>query len=278
MSEADFEYCRVQLAETDRDRYLSSLYAPDAKRPYLQALYAFNAELASIANRVRDVLPGEIRMQWWRDVLTGGEYSGEGAPVVNALLQTIHDCALPVSAFQTYIDARIGDLYADPLLTRTELEAYCGETASAIVQLAGLCCDREGGRLLSDAAGHGGCAMGIAGIIRLIPIHRARGKCMIPQDMLAAAGLDAETFLRGDDRDGLKSVVEMMIALAKEHLLRFQASAKELPAKMRPALLPVALTPAYLGQIKPDRPFDQAAELSDLRRQWVLIRRAARGW
>ncbi len=36
------------------------------------------------------------------------------------------------------IDARIFDLYDDPMETRTSLEGYAGETASALIQLASL--------------------------------------------------------------------------------------------------------------------------------------------
>ena len=42
---------------------------PSRKRGALLALYAFNAEIAAIRDRIREPLPGEIRLQWWRDVL-----------------------------------------------------------------------------------------------------------------------------------------------------------------------------------------------------------------
>ncbi|MBS9720664.1 phytoene/squalene synthase family protein [Tianweitania sp. BSSL-BM11] len=278
MKLSDAEICRARVAQSDRDRYLSVLYAPENKRAHLFALYAFNAEVAEITARVREALPGEIRLQWWRDVLTGGAYSGEGVPLANALLQTITDFKLPPAAFEAYLDARIGDLYADPFPDRTELEAYCGQTASATIQLACLILDAETAPLAAEAAGHGGCAMGIAGLIRLMPLHRARGKCSVPLDLLQAAGLTPESFLAGDNADGVRAAVEMMAALAQEHYGKFAVAAAALPASLRPALLPVALTPAHLGKVKADKPFDEARPLSDLRRQWILMRRAARGW
>lgn len=59
----------TQLRSADPDRYLSTLYAPEDKRAALTALYAFNAGIASIRDRIREALPGEVRLQWWRDVL-----------------------------------------------------------------------------------------------------------------------------------------------------------------------------------------------------------------
>ena len=120
--------------------------------------------------------------------------------------------------------------------------------------------------------------MGIAGLIRLMPLHRARGKCSVPLDLLKAAGLTPESFLAGGNTVGVSSAVEMMAALAQEHYGKFAAAAAALPASLRPALLPVALTPAHLSKVTAGRPFDEARPLSDLRRQWILMRSAARGW
>ena len=43
--------------------------------------------------------------------------------------------------FDDYLEARIFDLYDDPMPGRAELEGYCGETASALIQLAALILD-----------------------------------------------------------------------------------------------------------------------------------------
>ena len=51
----------------DHDRYLTALYAPADKRDALFSLYAFNAEIAGIRDRIHEALPGEVRLQWWRD-------------------------------------------------------------------------------------------------------------------------------------------------------------------------------------------------------------------
>ena len=77
----------------DRDRYLSVLYAPEDKRPALFALYAFNAEIASVRDRIREALPGEIRLQWWRDAIAKGEAGGH--PLAEALLAAISRHGLP---------------------------------------------------------------------------------------------------------------------------------------------------------------------------------------
>src|SRR5262245_53118326 len=61
----------------DPDRYFSALFAPAAARPCLYALYAFNHEVARIAETVREPMLGAIRLEWWRETV---EQAGRGQP------------------------------------------------------------------------------------------------------------------------------------------------------------------------------------------------------
>lgn len=97
MNENAKECVRLVEAE-DRDRAISLAFAPADRRPDLAALYAFDVETAGVRNKVSQPMPGEIRLQWWRDVLSG---VGEGAaahPVAAALSETIERYQLPRSA------------------------------------------------------------------------------------------------------------------------------------------------------------------------------------
>jgi phytoene synthase len=277
----------VTLAETqameavragDRDRYISVLYAPEDKRPALFALYAFNAEIASIRDRIREPLPGEIRLQWWRDAIANDD--PQGHPLAGELLSAIRGHELPRKAFDDYLEARIFDLYDDPMPGRAELEGYCGETASALIQLASLILDRDRAATTADAAGHAGCAQAITGLIRLIPLHRTRGQCYVPNDVLAAAGTTPEAFVAGTDTPAARRAVAALIALAREHLSKFERHAGSVPQALRPAFLPVALVGAYLDSAG-RRGFDplvRDADISGFIRHWLMFLRAGRGW
>lgn len=262
----------------DRDRYIATLYAPQDKRPALFALYAFNVEIASVRDRIREPLPGEIRLQWWRDAIAGDE--PQGNPLAEALLAAIRRYQLPKRPFDDYLEARIFDLYDDPMPDRAALEGYCGETASALIQLAALVLDPQAAPGAADAAGHGGCAQAIAGLLRLLPLHRMRGQCFVPRDILSAAGTTPEIFLAGSDPVSAGRAVEAMAALAAEHLARFAALAATLPSALRPAFLPLAPTGAYLRRITAlgARALTEAADISMLKRHWLIYRAANRGW
>jgi phytoene synthase len=265
----------------DRDRYLSALYAPEDRRAALFALYAFNAEIAGVRDRIREALPGEVRLQWWRDVIAAGtKEAAAGHPVAEALVDAIAAYGLPQAAFQNYLDARVFDLYDDPMPSRNDLEGYCGETAGALIQLAAMVLDSKAAPKFAELAGHAGCAQVITGLLRLMPLHRARGQCFVPSDILAAAGSSPEEFVAGDGGEGAARAVSAMIALAQEHRLTFERGARNLPDTLRPAFLPVALTGAYLQKLEdaPARSLTATPDIGALRRQWTLFRRAGRGW
>lgn len=272
----------------DRDRYLSALYAPQDKREALFALYAFNAEIAGVRERIHEPMPGEIRLQWWRDVLSANDplAAASGHPLAEAMARAIAAYDLPRPAFDNYLEARIFDLYDDPMPSRTELEGYCGETASVLIQLAAMVLDREAAPAYAELAGRAGCAQAMTGLLLLLPRHRAFGQCFVPADILSAVGTSRDEFLAAGGGDGAARAVSAMIALAREHLAAFEAGASALPASLRPAFLPLALTGAYLDRLEQAGAavlnatpcLSVPPRLSALRRHWLLYRRASKGW
>jgi phytoene synthase len=265
----------------DRDRYLAVLYAPEAKRIDLLALYAFDAEIRAIRDRVSEPLPGEMRLQWWRDVLDAKDVASAGGhPVATALLEAIRRNKLPTEALQNYLDARIFDLYDDPMPTRGDLEGYCGETAAAIIQLAAIVLDPEASMRSAELAGHAGCALAITRLLRLLPIHRRRGQCYVPKDILAAAGTTPQEFVTGDGGPNAPRAVAAMIALAREHLQAFERGAAAMPASVRAAFLPLATTAGVLAKMdgREGEVLTASLDIAAWRKHWLMFRRAARGW
>lgn len=230
------EYCATLVREADRDRYLAALFAPAAHRDALFALYAFNVELSRVRDLAREPMPGEIRLQWWREALSG-ERSSEAAahPVAAALLETIGRHGFSIAPFIALIDAHAFDLYDEPLATIDALETYAAETEGRVLAIsAAILGATEPLAVLREAA----IALAIAGMLA----RPARWQGRLP---LEPGGLRA---------------------LAQQHLRTAQAGRGAIPAAILPALLPVAL----LGPT-----FARARPLSSLHRQW-LIWRAAR--
>ena len=135
--QANFEYCAALVREADRDRYLATLFAPAERRDALFALYAFNVELARVRDLAREPMPGEIRLQWWREMLAG-ERDGEAAahPVAAALRETLARYGFVAGPLLELLDARSFDLYDEPMATMDELELYAIRTHSPLLAMA----------------------------------------------------------------------------------------------------------------------------------------------
>lgn len=269
----NLDVCLATLRDTDRDRYLACLLSPADKRNALAALYAFNAEIARIRDSVREALPGEVRMQWWRDLIDGNPHGdSQSHPVAAALLTTIEQYHLPRPVLGNMIEARIFDLYDDLFEDRNALEGYAGETASALIQLANLVLSAEDAAQSAEAAGHAGVAQAMAGMLLLMPLHRRRGQVYIPADMLAAAGLDRETFLAGQDRQRIGIAVEIFAAHALDHIEK--ARRATISKNLFAAYLPVALSGPVIAAARKAGAgvFDGDLQLSPLRRQWLLAK------
>lgn len=268
-----YQHCLQFLRQSDFDRYLAVLYAPEDKRPALAALYAFNAEIARIRDVVHDALPGEVRLQWWRDLINGTEHGAvTGNPVAALLLQAIQDYQLPRSVFDAYCEARIFDLYNDPMPSRNDLEGYCGETACAILQMAAMILDADAAKPSAELSGHAGVAQAVSGLLRLMPLHRRRGQVYVPEDMLQAVGVSTEQFIKGDDKAAMQRVVAVVTALAREHYAAFEK--QPMPVSLKAAYLPVRLVPLVLkrAERKADLVAEQGIDLSQLRRQWIYLK------
>ncbi|MDO6963897.1 phytoene/squalene synthase family protein [Rhizobium alvei] len=278
-SEDPFHHCLTTLRQTDFDRYLACLLLPEDKRGPVAALYAFNAELARVRELVRDPLPGEIRLQWWRDLLEGSAAGDASAnPIAAGLMRTIDTFRLPRTPLATMTEARIFDLYDDPMPDRQAFELYAGETASALIQLTALVLDAEAAPSVASAAGHAGIAQLVAGCLLLLPYHRSRHQIYIPGDILAATGLTAETFLAGEERNRIAAAIAAFSGFGRDHLRKARAESSSVKGGVKAAFLPVSLAESVFA--KAERAgadlLDRPLHLSPLGRQWRLWRASRR--
>ena len=246
-----YAHAATLLREGDPDRFFAALFAPADKRPHLHALYAFSLEIARIRDSVSEALPGEIRLQWWRDALQG-EARGDvmANPVAAALDDTVVRFRLPRQALVNLVDARVGDLYDDPIPTLNDLEGYCGETSSTLIRLASLILASGGDPGSADAAGHAGVAYAVTGLLRAFPYDVRRGRVTLPQSVLDQHGAARDDLLAGRRSAALDRALGEMRGVARRHLDSARRLRATLPAPVKPAFLPVALVDGYLRQME----------------------------
>ncbi|HEY5598061.1 MAG TPA: squalene/phytoene synthase family protein, partial [Kiloniellales bacterium] len=123
-------YCAALIRQHDHDRYLTALLAPRDRRESLFALYAFNLEVARIAEVAREAPLGEIRLQWWRDALGTGDVAAAAQhPVAAPLRGAIARHQLDRGCIDRLLDGRRRDLDATPPADVAALEAYVEATS-----------------------------------------------------------------------------------------------------------------------------------------------------
>jgi 15-cis-phytoene synthase len=273
------EHCAAMVRTMDPDRHVATLFAPPDRRPALVALYAFAQEIARVREQVSDPLPGEVRLQWWSDLLDG-ELRGDvgGHPVAAALLQTIADNRLPKEPMLALIEARSFDLYEDLFPDVTALEGYCGETSSALIQLACIILAKGETAGPAEAAGHAGCAHAITGLLRAFPWTSRRGQCFIPKTTLDAAGADRGMVVNGKDTAELRGALQALRGTARHHLARTRALIGTVEPRFAPAFLHLASTERHLDRMEqPDYlPFETVVDVPHWRRIWLTFRQARR--
>jgi 15-cis-phytoene synthase len=273
MDEA-FAYCADVVRSADKDRYLASLFAPAQRREALYALYAFDIEVSRVRDLAREPMPGEIRLQWWTDVLNG-ERAGEAAahPVAAALLASISRHALPVEALLVHIDAHRFDLYDEPMGTIAHLEDYALKTSSSVITLAM--------RILSDApdfgdvAGPAGIAFAFTRLLFAFPAHAARRQFFVPGDILARHGTTLDL---GRSTPELRGATGEMRDIAATHLAAAGRFIPAAPIAVLPGLLPLAVTRLQLDRLR-RVDYDPFAppDIPQWRRQWAIWRAARNG-
>lgn len=278
--QSSVEHCQDIIRTHDKDRYLASLFAPDAVRPQLWALYAFNYEVARIREVTSEPQLGEIRLQWWHDAIAGIT-RGQGAdgPLFSLLQEAIETGRLPRPALFNLLEARRFDLYNDPMPDLATLEGYLGETSSALIQLSAMLLIGARATDTAEAAGYAGIAYGIAGLLRAIPVHRARGQCYIPAELLHKHGATVAEVLAGNSTPGVRAAVAELADHAQRRLSEARQRSSALPAGALAAFLPVSLADLYLARLlRPGSdPLNTTADILQIVRQWRMWWRAMRG-
>ena len=245
----------------DPDRYFATLFAPPLLRPFLFAAYAFNAEVARVAESVREPMLGAIRLEWWRETVEGAfQGNPRNHDVARGLAALFAERGTALKPFEDLVAARAFDSSADHLPDFAAFEGYVDSTSSALMRLAAVILGAEAHKS-ADVTREAGLAYGMAGLIRALPFHNNRHKLYLPLDLLAALSIAPEEFFhlqKGDPR--LIAVMRQVGLKARDH---FFAARTHRPGAALAAILPAALVPVYLRKMTRDVPIH--------RRQMALL-------
>lgn len=236
------------VRDADPDRYMTLPFVPRPHRPALLALYAFNVEVARVADLVSEPLVGQIRLQWWREALEGLAAGDKPRthPVVTALAPLISAGRLAVPPLLALLDAREAELEPAPFRTLAELESYAAATGGALMTAAAQLLAPAAHGPDDHAAARAGTAHTLTGVLRNLPHHLARGRVMLPEDLLQAAGLSAEALRLGQNLSNLPKALRPIYQHARDLAQNISPSSRY----ARPALLPAVLAKSDLRALR----------------------------
>jgi phytoene synthase len=252
-------FCADLVRAQDFRTYAASLFvSPESRRSWL-ALAAFNAEVAHVRDHVSQPLPGEIRLQWWRDALSGSSHNAdhgavEGNPVAADLLRAIALHDLPVEAFVRLIDAHVFDVYDDPMPDMAAFEAHCRDTSAAMFGLRAKVLGVNSPQT-ARLAEHAGLAEGLVDAMLALPRHAARRQLYLPADLMNLHGVVAEEVFLHQMSAPLKEALAHLRREAWAQLDQSMAMLADVPLAVRLAFLPLVVIGKILTRLETSEPF-----------------------
>lgn len=267
------EFCAELVRSHDFVRYASTLFVPRDQRRALLAIYAFNVEISRVRELVSQPLPGEIRMQWWTDMLAGSGHGGvEGNPVAAELNFAIRSWRLPVERLSRLIDEHQFDLYNDPMPTMAALEGFLQDTSSTLFSLGAAVAGWQSPDI-EHLARHAGLAQGIAQVIAALPLDASRRQLFVPLQLLESHGSGMEEVFAGKHTPRLRAALNQLIGEARGHLDSAVALLPDVAPQVRLVFLPLAGVSRDLARMaRADTDLFMPHVTSRLRTLWTMWR------
>lgn len=250
LAAANLSSLAPEIRVHDRDRYLATLFAPADRRDALFAIYAFDHEIAKVRHLVSEPLVGFIRLQWWRDALSGIE-SGHvlAHPVVQALDRAYRDLGLDVDLLETAIQAREQELEEAPPDDIAAFEQHLVRSNGGIVRASVILLGNGDPKVLA-AADHLGQCLGLLESLRFLDRDRGDRRLWLPSSLLKEHGLCIDDQLADQDQPKIERLRETLTDCARGHLTEARKAHSIISRQQLPAFFPGTLAERRLLDIK----------------------------
>ncbi|MEN0041641.1 MAG: squalene/phytoene synthase family protein [Pseudomonadota bacterium] len=263
----------VALKQREPLFYFADLLLPEPLRQTAQVLHAFHGELNALAAKSTGSMVGQIRFQWWSEVIDGDRLAeAQSHPMASELSRLVRDGTFDSAMLTRKVEAHIFDLYHDPMPDNEAFEAWSGETRSVLFQQLGATLGQVSGPL-ADACGHAGVALGYADILLNLPRHRASGRRFLPSDLLASHDFDDDAWFGAPGAEHV-NVVKAAAQVGLGHVDKARAALKLCPDEMRQFFSVMSAVRAILIKYgrSDARVFEAPLNIGQLKLQWLLMR------
>jgi phytoene synthase len=258
-------------------REFAVTYAPAHAQPALEALYAYEAEIADTIHATSHEV-AHTRLAWWRDEVDRLLQGRPRHPVTQALQDLQARCGQDMRLLYEPLVAAEIDLARLTLHDTQEVERYCFRATGSLQTLAA-CASSEAGTL-SDAERTFARRLGIAirrtELLRDLRGDLASGRLRLPLDALLAVGLDPQQ-LRAD---AVPPALADLLRITRDDLQHELASLdaaldRAERARQRQGLVLAALHGKLLARIRHGHELERTrAEVPPWTRLWTAWRTA----
>jgi squalene synthase HpnC len=208
------QYCR-ELAESHYENFhVASWLLPKRLRPHFQSIYAYCRISDDLGDEVANQGQALALLDIWQEQLDAC-YRGEAKhPVFVALRETIRICDIPKQPFADLLTAFRQDQTVTRYASMDSVLAYCRNSANPVGRLVLYACGyRDAERFaLSDET----CsALQLANFWQDVREDFARGRIYLPQNAMAAAGVDETMIANGKVTPAFRALMREQIAYTR---------------------------------------------------------------
>jgi 15-cis-phytoene synthase len=175
--------------------------------------------------------------------LTAKAFAGQptGEPAFDCLGLVAAECGLTQKMADDVIDGFALDAADWRPETEDDLYRYCFHVAGAVgVMMAVVMGISPGDEATLDRAGDLGLAFQLANIARDVTEDAAAGRCYLPQEWLATAGIKEANLMAPQHRTALTAIVKQLCDASERYEASAKVGATRLPLRARWAVLSAA--------------------------------------
>ncbi len=259
--QTDLAFCQDQLRKFDPLHHFMALASLEIHRPALMVLHCFLDEIERIPLQVSEPTMGEIRLQWWLDVIARENTDLEGrdgleniGPVASCLKLIQRNYNLSPDHLIQIIEARKFDLYNDPMPDWDTFETYAGETQALPLLLAAQILNDGIVPEISDLCGNAAMAICLTKQLTNFARNANRQKLYLPFGEFSEAQVNEAQIWVLESEEDIISVLKPIANKSHDHHVQAQQEFNSLKEKgqahLGSAFLELALVSARLKQWK----------------------------
>lgn len=261
-------YCMDLVKRRDYDHYLTSLLLPDKIRRMGFALRALNIEISSIRDNVSEATTGKMRVQFWKDTIDNfynKKNISDGQEKItipnHPVAIELHKCLINhPNVSRELLDRLINSRevfltnHQQPFQSMEDVDKYSEYSFSSInsILLESLLDPKKESELNGHAkhcANQLGKAEGIMTILRALPYNSSQRRVYLPLSLLMSHKISSESIIRGSDNEEFRHVIEVIAAVAEDHLTNCRFRKKYLSFEEKLIMLTAVLVDGYLSRL-----------------------------